>query len=41
MSVVSLQEAASDTVGLDLGMNFLDMVVSVGVLPCGIWHTNP
>lgn len=40
MSSVSLQEAASHTVGLDLGTNLLDVVVSVGVLPC-VWHTNP
>lgn len=40
MSAVSLQEAASDTVGLDLGMDLLDLVVSVGALTC-VWHTNP
>lgn len=34
MSSVSLQEAASDTVGLDLGTNLLDTVVSVEVLTC-------
>lgn len=40
MSSVSLQEAASDTVGLDLGTNLLDMVVSVEMLT-RVWHTNP
>lgn len=37
MDVLSLPEAASDTVGLDLGMNLLDMVVSVAVLPSTWW----
>lgn len=41
MSAVSLQEAGSDTVGLDLDMNLLDLVVSVGALTCDVWHTNP